>query len=615
MIWGIWYKDAGRSASRNELIAMDADPRTGEVHPEISLSAGFAKKNRYAGESDIFTGSVSAAFQGALTRADELRHSLNIQGPVRPADLIVRAYAEWGEAFIERLDGKFAFFLADPAKRLVLMGRDRFGMETLYVYEDPQKIVFGTKLQHVIRHPGVPRDIDYETMRQFLLYCYNPTHGTFFKNIRKLPPSNVMVFHDGQSEIWPYWKLSFARNSSMDEEESRRELSALLDDSVRSCLDPGRETGVFLSGGMDSSSVTALASRTSSKSVRTFSYRCRGESFDESRYARIVSDFFHTEHHLVEYTPETVGTMEELVRHMDEPFCDVGINLATDILAREAAGKINLVLTGDGGDELFGGHPVYQADRVASIFDGIPSILWSPFCWLGSMLPDSDKKKDWKVKWKRFSRSIRFPAELLSHRWRIYYTPREIQALVRPGLMEPYRMRESCYEMFSLHADTDGRDALSRSIFSDYRTVVGFYLRRMDLVRRFGIEPRFPLLDRRLAEFCANVPSALKIKDGSDVKYIFKKTMQNVLPDEIIFRKDKLGHSIPLKNWMRDNSFVRGWMLDLLSESSLKKRSLFNPRAVEKMIRAHLSKRENHSHRLWALMVLELWMRAHADGK
>ncbi|HEX9934273.1 MAG TPA: asparagine synthase-related protein, partial [bacterium] len=496
---------------------------------------------------------------------------------------------------------------------ILLLGRDRFGMEPLYFFEDRDRVVFGSGIGPLVRHPGIPKSLDYKSMHQFLLYCYNPTLSTFFSGVQKLRPAHVRIWQNGESRVRRYWTLSFSHVSRESEADLVGRLSGLLEQSIKPYLDRNRATGVFLSGGMDSSSVTALASRLSGAPIHTFSYRCLGESFDESPYAKAVSDRFGTKHFMVEYLPETVLTEAELVRHMDEPFCDVGINLATDLLGREAAGKVDLVLTGDGGDELFGGHPVYLADRAAAFLDRIPKLLTSPVYSIGLRLHDSDRKKDWKVKWKRFARSIRFPAELFSHRWRIYYTPGEIKELLRPDLSTQIESTQPYRDLFLLHREADGPDPLSRSLYSDYHTVVGFYLRRMDLVRRFGIEPRFPLLDRRLVEFCATIPSRMKIRNGSDVKAVFKAAMRGVLPDAILFRKDKLGHSIPLKNWMRNDGPVRILMLELLSESSINRRGFFQFRVVDRMIREHLAKQENHSHRLWALMVLELWLRDHWD--
>jgi len=618
MIWGVFYKEAERPVSESELDAMAKDRIGAGFEKKICGNAGFGMKNQFPGECDALEDSVSVVFQGTLIPAADGAAAgaaaSRTAERIGPARQVAQLYSRFGERLVEHVDGKFAFCLSDPRRNLLLLGRDRFGMEPLFYCEDSEKVVFGTRLRFVLQHPGVPSVLDFEAMHQFLLFCYNPTKASFFRGIQKLPQAHTLVYERGRTEPKRYWTLSFAEVSARPEEELSRELFRLLNDSVQACLDPNRRTGVFLSGGMDSSSVAALSSTRLNGAVQTFSYRCRGESFDESHYAKIVSDSFHTHHSLVEYAPETVENLHELVRHMDEPFCDLGINLATDILGRDAAGKIDLVLTGDGGDELFGGHPVYLADRVASVVDRVPSVFKDPVLWLGSRLGDSEKKKDWKVKWKRFARSVRFPASLFSHRWRIYYTPEEIRKLLSPAVLTQLDVLEPYRDLHRLHAEADGKDPLSRSLYSDYHTVVGFYLRRMDLVRRFGIEPRFPLLDRRLVEFCATVPSELKIKNGSDVKYLLKKTMQPVLPRDILFRKDKLGHSIPMKNWMRDEPRVRGLMLDLLSESSLKKRMYFDPGVVEGMIIEHLSKKENHSHRLWALMVLELWFREHVDS-
>jgi asparagine synthase (glutamine-hydrolysing) len=610
MMWGVFNKQAGRPVAPDELKAMNGD-RDG-YRATLSDTAGFAALDATPFECDIAPGGAPAAFQGALANADDLRRSLDLRDSSGPALLIAKAHAVWGADFAGRLEGKFAFALADSRNRTLLLGRDRFGMEPLYFFEDGDRIVFGTRLGAVASHPRVGKRLHVEAMHQFLLFCYNPTSSTFFEGIHKAGPARVLVFANGKCEARRYWRLSFGNARARPEGETAAELHGHLERSVRKCLDVKRPTGVFLSGGMDSSTVTALAGRAQDAPLWTFSYRCLGVSFDESHYANTVSDFFGTRHALIEYSPETVLSMEGLAGRMDEPFCDVGINLATDILGRAASGKVNLVLTGDGGDELFGGHPVYQADRAAAVFDRMPAFMKMPLIHAGSRLSDSDKKKDWKVKWKRFARSVAFPAALFSHRWRVYYTPEEMRDLLHPDLAASNPVDAPFAELLGLHAETGGMDGLSRSIYSDYQTVVSFYLRRMDLIRHYGIEVRYPLLDRSLVEFCAALPSGLKIR-GGDVKYIFKRAMEKTLPHEIVHRKDKLGHSIPLKNWMRDDASVRGWMLDILSESSLKKRGFFNAVAVARMIREHLSKRDNHSHRLWALMVLELWMRKNID--
>jgi asparagine synthase (glutamine-hydrolysing) len=363
---------------------------------------------------------------------------------------------------------------------------------------------------------------------------------------------------------------------------------------------------------MDSSTVVALAKEATDISLNTFSYRCAGESFDESHYARLMAKNTGAIHHEVEYSAHDVLSMTEIVREMNEPFCNVGINIATYILGKEATQKVSYVLTGDGGDELFGGHPVYEADKIARFADALPNILKKPFIGLSTLLPDSDKKKNFVVKIKRFSENLGLPVELLSHRWRIYYNSNELSQLLTTSFADGLNGVSLYEDILQFNNEADGPDLLSRILYSDYQTEVDFYLRRNDLNRRFCLETHFPLLDYRLVEYCAAIPSHMKIKGWFDTKYIFKKAMEKVLPHSIVYRKDKLGHSIPLKNWIRDNNEVRQFILDFISEDAIQKRGFFTYSYVHKLIKDHMAKRRNNSHRLWALAVLEMWLREHS---
>jgi asparagine synthase (glutamine-hydrolysing) len=233
--------------------------------------------------------------------------------------------------------------------------------------------------------------------------------------------------------------------------------------------------------------------------------------------------------------------------------------------------------------------------------------------FLGKKLKDSEKKKDWRVKVKRFSASWAFPEALGTHRWRAYYLPSELKRLLVQDLWEAGFEERPFEDILQFNREGANADPLARSLYCDYFTAVHFYLRRMGLVRSFGIRPKLPFLDPSLVEFCATIPSRFKFKGMSGVKHIEKLAVEPLLPYEIVHRKDKLGHSIPLKNWMRDDRGVREFMRDLLSEETIRRRGLFQPERIQAMIREHLEHRENHAHRLWALMVLELWTAKHAD--
>jgi asparagine synthase (glutamine-hydrolysing) len=294
---------------------------------------------------------------------------------------------------------------------------------------------------------------------------------------------------------------------------------------------------------------------------------------------------------------------------MDEPLCNAGITIATFLLAEAAQGKVRRTFSGDGGDELFGGHPVYAADRVAAKIDRIPYFLQLPFLTLARALPDSDQKLNFTVKLKRFAESLGYSKDLGTYRWRIQYGPAELKQLLLNGARSQTDDPSVLHDVLELIGEADGPDVLSRSLYVDSMTEIGFYLRRMDLVRGFGLTPVFPLLDHRLFEYAAGIPSDLKFRDASNTKYIQHRAMEGVLPDEIVHRKDKLGHSIPLKNWLREDEGVKGFVYETLSDSSGRTHDLVDPAFIRRLWGDHQARRENNSHRLWSLTVLELWLR------
>jgi asparagine synthase (glutamine-hydrolysing) len=326
-----------------------------------------------------------------------------------------------------------------------------------------------------------------------------------------------------------------------------------------------------------------------------------------------VADKFHSQHTEVEYQAEHLPLIHKAVRLMDEPFCDIGIEIGSYLLAQAAAGKVSYVFSGEGGDELFGGHPVYVADKLASVVDRVPDFILEPLARQLQRIPDNDQKKNLQVKIKRFAYSLSFPSELLSHRWRTYYTPEELRELCTPDFLDSCDTQKMFDGMIQLNREADGRDQLSRSLYSDYQTLVAFYLRRLELLRAFSLESRLPLLDYRLVEYAARIPSRLKVKGLSDTKFIYKKALEVLLPRHILYDRPKLGHSVPMKNWLREDSRVQEWVEETLSEDCLKSRGMFRPSAVRRLLSEHLHKRHNHSHRLWSLAVLELWLRAWLD--
>ncbi len=534
----------------------------------------------------------------------------NLLGEEKFAQSLFQEYKKKGAGFFKQLNGAFVLLIWDDALKSVLLARDQFGIEQLFIYQTQDGLFFGSKidlLTGLVDNPVIERS----AVLKYLTFCYNPGEQTFYREIRRIRPAHILSWKREKSRIENYWHLNFNEKLNVSETEIGEKIREHLQTAVKIRLRHSKKTGAFLSGGLDSSSIVSLLRKQRSDTIATFSFRCKGESFDESNYAQMVADEFNTEHRLIDYGPEDVFKIEEMVSLMDEPFCDVGINIGTYLLAQSAGGTAQDLFTGDGGDELFAGHPVYVADKTARLFRWIPWPVKPLLFFWGRRLSDSEKKKNWKVKVKRFSESYFYPEELGTHRWRAYYTSSDMEKLSNPGFGFSELTGSPFEDVIGINQECSHSDLLSRSLCSDYQTVVQFYLRRMDLVRHFGMRPKFPMLDPNVVSLCAKIPPDLKIKGFGDTKYIERIAVDPLLPYAVAHRKDKLGHSIPLKNWMRNHPKVKEFMLDVLSESRIKNRGYFRPDRVRCMIEEHLSSRRNHSHRLWALMVLELWMEKH----
>lgn len=560
---------------------------------------------------------IAVMFAGKIHNAITLRDCLGSGHRWRTGcsgEVLVPLYEQSQGGFLDCVNGKFAFALWDAKRQTLILARDRFGIEPLFYYHSASRLVFSSSLKALLATGWATSTLNHEAVLQYLLYCYNPAEETFLRGIYKVPPGHFLCFNDSNLFRTRYWHLSFANTPVKSEEEYCGEILDLIADAIRIRLEPDRPPGVLLSGGTDSSAIVSLASRLAHTPLHTFSFRCAGRSYDESRYARLVAERCGAHYVEIPYQPDHLTLITRAVRAMDEPFCDIGIEIGTYLLGQAAEGKASYVFSGEGGDELFGGHPVYIASKVAAVVDRLPRPLLRPLTDALQRLPDSDQKKNLKVKLKRFAYSLAFPPELLSHRWRIYYAADELHELCSADFIEQCDLPKMFDGMLRYSEQADGRDVLSRSLYSDYQTLVGFYLRRLGLLTAFTVESRLPLLDHRLVEYAAKIPSRLKIRRIAETKYLYKKALENVVPREILYDRPKLGHSVPMKNWLRDDAKVRGWVADVLSDGAFKRRGLFRPAYVGRMVDEHMRKRDNHSHRLWGLMVLEFWLRQCFDA-
>jgi len=627
VIFGVFEKQPGRSPEVEALRGALGLPMSGDAADRCLVDGGLGLATAPGYRSDVYQAlrpardeeaGLCGVLCGRIYDAAAVAREAGVPAPGEANGDLSRfalaLYRRYGPEFVSRLNGKFAFAIGDTREGRLVLGRDRLGIEPLYLAENDERIAFASTIPP-LRRSGVAGDaLCPEAVGRVLLFNYNPGLQTLMRDVQRLRPGHLLVATKDATRIERYWRLDFTPETGRPESEVADEVRERLRRAVALRAGGDPPPAVFVSGGMDSSSVLGLLREQRSDPLHTWSYRCAGVGFDESHYARMMAESVHSIHGQAEYGASDVLRMPELVREMNEPFCDVGINIASWILGGSAAKDSEATLTGDGGDELFGGHPIYEADKIARFVDPLPGLLKRPALALFRRLPDSDQKKNLAIKLKRFGESLDFPPALLSHRWRMYYRDDEMLGeLLTPDVARNFDVGALTSDILEWNAEHPGGDGLSRSLYSDYHSVVDFYLRRNDLNRRFGLETRYPMLDHELVEFCARIPTSLKIKGWFDTKYILKKAMEPVLPHGIVHREDKLGHSIPLKNWIRDDPAVREFVLDHLSEESVARRGWVRPEFVRAQVEEHMAMRRNNSHRLWTLAVLEMWLREHID--
>jgi asparagine synthase (glutamine-hydrolysing) len=367
---------------------------------------------------------------------------------------------------------------------------------------------------------------------------------------------------------------------------------------------------------MDSSTILTFLRRHEAGPIRSYSYRCASASFDESVYARAMAEAAGSQHTEILFGADDALEIEQVVPAMEVPFCDLGLEVATWLLARSARGEVDFVLTGTGGDEVWASHPVYAAQRVVGRYEKlpVPRLVNQALRRFAGSLPDSDRKRDLRVILKRLLPPDAFPRELKHYRWKAYYAPRDFDSLLVPELAAAVRQEDPFQSIREGFEGYDGPDdEVTPCIYNDYSTMVPGFANRARLLRSFGLELRSPFLDRDLIELGARIPSRLKLEGIERTKRLFRVAMEGVLPDVINHRKDKLGLSIPLKNWLRDDSRIAAKLAHVCRPEALEKVGVFRPEAVADLLRRHRERRSNNSQRLWAILVLQLWLEARSS--
>jgi asparagine synthase (glutamine-hydrolysing) len=555
-------------------------------------------------------GTVVVVQNGEIYNYRELKRELEGRGhrfaTECDTEVLVHLYEEEGDAFPERLRGMFAVAVWDERRGRLLLARDRFGIKPLYYRLRDGELSFASELKAMLEQPGFSRAIDPEAVAAYLAFNSIPAPLTIFAEARKLPPGCLLAWRDGEIE-----QRRFARPAPVDAERVRsepaaelaEELREVLRDSVRAHLVADVPVGVLLSGGVDSGGITALAAGESAAPVKTFSIGFEESGFDELSRARLVAERFGTDHHELIVRPDAVELLPKLVSSFDEPFGDSSA-LPTYLVSELAAGEVKVALSGEGGDELFGGYYTYVADLLPSRV-GRLAALASP---LIEALPSSDARVGFDYKAKRFARAANLPPLERHHAWKEIFSPEQRGSLLGDG--NPGWDPVSLYR--ERYLETAGAEPLARMQDVD----LGIYLVDDLLVKTdrlsmaHSLELRVPFLDERVAEFALALPTSLKVR-GLAKKRLLRRALAPLLPRQVV-RGRKQGFSIPLAAWLRGplEPFAR----ELLSAETLERQGCLDAATVTGLLDRHCSGREDLSRQLWGLMAFTLWFDRYAVG-
>ncbi len=545
-------------------------------------------------------------FNGEIYNHDQLRRELEAKGhrfrSRTDTEAIIHAYEEYGVDCPEKLNGMFAFAIWDKPRRRLFLARDRIGIKPLFYALRADGIHFGSEIKSILQNPAISRDIDRKALDNFLTFEYIPSHRSIFKEINKLPPAHYLVYEKGQCRIEKYWSFKY-NPVSKSRDELAEEMLALLQDAVKIRLMSDVPLGAFLSGGLDSSSIVALMCR-ASQSVKTFSIGFGDPTYNELPFARAIADHFKTEHYEEFITPNILSLTERLVKTLDEPFGDFSV-FPTFLVSQMARKHVTVVLSGDGGDELLAGYDTYLAARMADKYSNLPLWLRKKLIEPAVMrMPPTDKKKGLINKSRRFIEGLSLPQHLQHVRWMIFLQQAEKDRLYSRDFRDSIR-NENPYDFIEENfADSGSSVPLDQQEYVDIHTyLVDNILVKVDRMSMANsLETRVPFLDHRFVEFAAAIPSHLRL--GKTTKMILKYAFRDMLPAPIL-KRGKEGFSTPIKHWMKNE--LKPLMQSVLSSERIQQTGFFDNDTVQQLINQHVNGVENHSHRLWALMMFQMW--------
>jgi len=518
-------------------------------------------------------------------------------------EVILELYRAKGIDFLKDLNGMFAFAIWDKTKQEFILARDRVGIKPLFYTMTPDGIIFGSEIKSLLQIKGVEKKVNLSLIDSYMSVGYCPTNDTLFEGIHKLEPGHYLRIKDGVVSINQYWDMSFDKSVDRGEDYYVEQTRRLFEDAVKLQLRSDVPLGVFLSGGIDSSAVVAMMKKLGVKDIKTFSVAWDyGEEFNETKYARMVSKQFETDH--TEYFMSAKDFREflpEYIRHMDEPVTEAAA-ISLYYLAKKTKEKVTVVLSGEGADEVYGGYPIYKYMHIVEQYKNIPTFIRKPL--LNPLL------RLCGTKWAKYANLSEKPIEQ-SYSGVSFYENTQKNRLYSDSFSEQAKEHSNLVNIKKYYELTEGQDLQTKMQYLDVKTwLVDDLLIKADrMSMAASLELRVPFLDHRFLDFSAKMPSKYRFKKYQN-KYILKKAMEGFLPNEILYRK-KLGFPTPLSVMFKGELY--DFVAQIIDSQESHERGYFNPLEIKRILKEHKNGVEDHHRVLWQLLVLELWHKEFID--
>lgn len=553
---------------------------------------------------------------GEIYNYRELRTELQAKGyhfkTGSDSEVLLHLYDAEGDDFVLRLNGMFDFALWDARRRRLLIGRDRLGVKPLYIRQDTQGLAFATEAKALLAMPGVHAELNRDAVASYLHLGYVAAPDCIFQGIRKLPPATLLAVENGQVREWRYWRLPTSIDRSLSEREWITRVSAQLEESVRMQMVSDVPIGAFLSGGVDSSAVVGLMAKHSDHAIRTYAIGFTGGEaealYNELPYARRVAELFKTQHREIVVRPDVVGLLPKLLWHMDEPISDTAF-ITTFLVSEFARQDVKVILSGVGGDELFGGYRRYLGEHYAQQFGRLPGWLRHTATSIAGHLP-ADRHSG-LLNTLRLAKGFLASTEMnADERYRSYLQVLDRQT-VAGLLMQPGSSQADA--LGRAFSEAGGSDPLNRMFAVDAQTQLPDDLLMLTdkMSMAVSLECRVPLLDHQLVELAASMPTAIKIRGGR-LKHVLKESLTGLLPDDILDRK-KRGFGTPMGAWLKKE--LAPLLRRLLAPEVVQARGLFRQPVIDRLVADHAANRMDATDALMALTNLEIWSRIYLDHR